>query len=119
MLIAVIATTIMGGCNPWTPPSAGQAVEPNDHQFHSASPRPAPIAAVPTRPDLDPLDEPSPDRSGATIWSWGAGGVGMDGRADPLPDPLVGLTDVTAVAAGRGQSIAFKPGGRGWGWVRE
>ena len=60
-------------------------------------------------------------RADGSVWSWGENGVGELGRglaADraPLAGPVPGLSDIVAVAAGGGFSLALDSSGHVWAW---
>ncbi|HEX8438677.1 hypothetical protein [Archangium sp.] len=57
-----------------------------------------------------------------TVWAWGSNasgelGIGTAGSAaTPLPVKISGLTDVVAVSAGHGFSLALRADGTVWAW---
>ncbi len=59
-------------------------------------------------------------KSDGTVWAWGWNGDGRLGdgtTTDSLtPVPVLGLTDVVAVAAGNDHSSAVKSDGTLWAW---
>ncbi len=65
-------------------------------------------------------------RSDGSVWAWGHDGEGQLGDREvgnPVvvrtPAPVVGLTDVTHVAAGGNHSLAVRADGTLWAWGRD
>jgi alpha-tubulin suppressor-like RCC1 family protein len=56
-----------------------------------------------------------------TVWAWGDDGRGQLGNDEkredqPTPMPVIGLTDVMAIAAGQFHSLALKSDATVWAW---
>ena len=63
--------------------------------------------------------------SDGTVWAWGDNergqlGLGtMDNDSHPVPTQIPGLTEVTAISAGWGHSVALRADGTVWEWGYE
>jgi alpha-tubulin suppressor-like RCC1 family protein len=61
-------------------------------------------------------------RSDLTVWAWGNNSNGQLGdgtvisRSAPVQVPVSGLTNITAIAAGNGYSVALRGDGTVWAW---
>ncbi|AFE03713.1 hypothetical protein COCOR_00800 [Corallococcus coralloides DSM 2259] len=60
-------------------------------------------------------------RPGGTVWAWGNNvlgqlGTGSTATSEPAPAQVPGLTDIVAVSAGSGYSLALRADGTLFGW---
>src|SRR4051812_14280514 len=103
MAVGMLCLALSSGCMPFSSVSTTAAGAPEV----ARPPHVAPVELAPLPSDEWQSQVASPPRNETTIWTWGFTGVGVPGRAYPLPDRLPAPVAVSRVAAGIVHTVAL------------